>query len=43
MAQAGALAAHRLPRKWLTYIFIVLLLYIGLHMIGVFGWLGWNI
>ena len=43
MAQLGALAAHRLSRKWLTYIFIVLLLYIGLHMIGVFGWLGWSI
>jgi uncharacterized protein len=41
MAQVGALAAHRLSRKWLTYIFIVLQLYIGLHMIGVFGWLGW--
>jgi uncharacterized protein len=43
MAQFGALAAHRLSRKWLTYIFIVLQLYIGFHMIGVFGWLGWNI
>jgi uncharacterized protein len=41
MAQVGAITARRLPRKWLTYIFIVVLLYIGLRMIGVFEWLGW--
>jgi uncharacterized protein len=42
MAQLGALAAHRLPRKWLTYVFIIVVLYNGLDMIGVFRWLGWN-
>jgi len=41
MAQVGAATAHRLPRKVLTYIFIVVLFYIGLRMIGVFEWLGW--
>ncbi len=41
MAQVGAMAAHRIPRNLLTYIFIIILLYIGLRMIGVFEWLGW--
>ena len=41
MAQVGAAVAHRIPRTLLTYIFVVLLLYIGLRMIGVFEWLGW--
>ncbi len=41
MAQLGAMVAHRIPRKLLTYIFVVILLYIGLKMIGVFEWLGW--
>ena len=41
MAQLGAIVAHRVPRRLLTYIFVVILLYIGLHMIGVFEWLGW--
>ena len=41
MAQLGAIAAHRVPRRWLTYIFVIILLYIGLRMIGVFEWLGW--
>jgi uncharacterized membrane protein YfcA len=40
-AQLGAMVAHRVPQRLLTYIFVVLLLYIGLHMIGVFEWLGW--
>jgi uncharacterized membrane protein YfcA len=40
-AQLGAMAAHRVPRRLLTYIFVVILFYIGLHMIGVFEWLGW--
>jgi uncharacterized membrane protein YfcA len=41
MAQVGAIAAHRVPRKLLMYIFVVILFYIGLRMIGVFEWLGW--
>lgn len=41
MAQVGAAAAHRVSRTILTYIFVILLLYIGLRMIGVFEWLGW--
>jgi uncharacterized protein len=41
MAQVGAATAHRISRKLLTYIFIALMLYIGLRMIGVFEWLGW--
>jgi uncharacterized protein len=41
MAQVGAITARHISRKWLTYIFIVVLLYFGLRMIGVFEWLGW--
>ena len=41
MAQFGALTAHRLPARHLRYLFIVLMLFIGLRMIGVFEWLGW--
>jgi uncharacterized membrane protein YfcA len=43
MAQVGAVVAHKIPRKPLTIIFTVLMLYIGLRMIGVFEWLGWPI
>jgi len=39
MAIAGAKAAHRLPAKQLKYIFIVVMFYMGLKMIGVFAWL----
>jgi uncharacterized membrane protein YfcA len=39
MAQVGARAAHRLPAKRLKYIFIAVMLYMGLKMIGVFSWL----
>jgi hypothetical protein len=39
MAQVGALTAHKLPAKQLRYIFIIVMLYMGLKMIGVFGWL----
>jgi uncharacterized membrane protein YfcA len=41
MAQVGAVVTHRLSSRWLTYIFVVILFYIGLSMIGVFEWLGW--
>ncbi len=43
MVQVGAIVAHRLPGKRLRLIFILLMLYIGLKMIGVFDWLGWPI
>jgi uncharacterized protein len=41
MAQLGAIVAHRVPNRWLTYLFVIILFYIGLRMIGVFEWLGW--
>jgi uncharacterized membrane protein YfcA len=40
MAQVGVMAAHKLPTKELKYVFIALMTYMGLKMIGVFGWLG---
>ena len=43
MAQVGARAAHRIPAKQLKWIFIAVMLYMGLKMVGVFGWLGWPI
>ncbi len=43
MAQVGAITAHRLPAKQLRYIFIALVFYMGLKMLGVFDWLGWPI
>ena len=39
MAQAGVKAAHRLPAKQLKYVFIVVMIYMGLKMAGVFAWL----
>ena len=39
-AQLGVKASHRLPEKQLRYVFIVVTIYIGLKMIGVFTWLG---
>lgn len=39
LAVVGAKAAHRLPAKQLKYIFIVVMFYMGLKMIGVFAWL----
>jgi uncharacterized membrane protein YfcA len=40
MAQVGVILAHKLPAKQLKYIFIAVMIYMGLKMIGVFGWLG---
>ncbi|MDD5127673.1 MAG: sulfite exporter TauE/SafE family protein [Dehalococcoidales bacterium] len=40
MAQVGAIAAHHLPSRKLGYIFIVLLFYMGMRMLGIFEWLG---
>lgn len=36
MAQVGAMIAHRLPAKQLRYIFVGVMLYVGLRMLGVF-------
>ena len=41
MAQLGAFLSHKLHGRVLTYIFLVILFYMGLRMIGVFEWLGW--
>lgn len=41
MAQVGAITAHKLPATYLKYIFIAVMFYMGLKMIGVFEWLGW--
>jgi uncharacterized membrane protein YfcA len=43
MAQVGAIVAHKMPAEQLKYIFIIVLFYMGLKMIGVFEWLGWPI
>jgi uncharacterized membrane protein YfcA len=43
MAQVGAVAAHRLPGRQIEYIFVAVMFYMGLKMIGVFEWLGWPI
>jgi uncharacterized membrane protein YfcA len=39
MSRFGVKAAHSLPEKKLRYIFVILLIYIGLKMMGVFQWL----
>lgn len=39
-AQLGVRFAYRLPGQQLRYLFIMLMFYIGLRMIGVFAWLG---
>ncbi len=41
MVQIGAITTHRVSRQFLIYVFVIILLYIGLRMIGVFEWLGW--
>ncbi len=43
MAQVGAITAHLLPARQLSYLFIAVMLYMGLKMLGVFAWLGWPI
>ncbi len=39
-ASWGVKVAHRLPAEKLKYIFVMLMIYIGLKMIGVLGWVG---
>ncbi len=41
MAQIGAITAHKLPRRPLLYIFVLILFYMGLRTAGFFDWLGW--
>jgi len=41
MAQVGAMTAHRLPAKQLRWIFIAVMFYVGLRMLGLFECLGW--
>ncbi len=43
MAQVGAMTAHRLPAMQLRWIFIAVMFYVGLKMLGVFDWLGWPV
>ncbi len=43
MAQVGAMTAHRLPDKQIRYIFIIIMFYMALKMLGLFDWLGWPI
>ena len=40
IAQIGARTAHKLPAKKLQYVFIAVMFYAALKMIGVFEWLG---
>lgn len=40
MAQVGAHVSHKIHPKWLKWIFIVVMVYMGVKMIGLFSWLG---
>ena len=40
MAQVGVRVAHKLPAKQLKYVFIAVMVYMGLKMMGVFTFLG---
>ncbi len=39
LAQLGAITAHKIHGRYLNYLLVILLLYIGLDMLGVIGWL----
>jgi hypothetical protein len=39
IAQVGARIAHGLPAKQLRWVFIIVMFYMGLRMIGLFSWL----
>ena len=41
LAQIGAVVAHRMPAMRLRYIFVAIMFYMGLRMLGLFEWLGW--
>ncbi len=40
MTQVGAATTHRMPAKQLKYIFVAIMFFMGLRMLGVFEWLG---
>jgi len=40
MAQVGAIAAHRIPAGLLKYLFVTIMFYMGLRMLGIFDRLG---
>ena len=39
IAQLGAIMAHRVPGKWLNYVFIALIFYVSLDMLGAINWI----
>lgn len=41
MSQVGARLAHRLTARVLRTVFVAVMFYLALRMIGVFDWLGW--
>ncbi|UCH43460.1 MAG: sulfite exporter TauE/SafE family protein [Dehalococcoidales bacterium] len=41
MAQVGAIVAHRIPARLLKYLFVTIMFYMGLRMLGIFERLGW--
>ena len=41
VAQLGAGVAHRVSERILKIVFVTVMFYLGLRMIGVFDWLGW--
>jgi hypothetical protein len=43
MAQVGVRVAHWLPARQLRWVFIAVMFYVALKMIGLFDWLGWPI
>jgi uncharacterized membrane protein YfcA len=43
MVQVGAITAHNLSARRLRLIFLLLMIYIGLRMVGLFDWLGWPV
>lgn len=40
-AQVGALLSRRLKNLHLRYLFVVIMFYMGLKLVGLFTWLGW--
>ena len=40
MAQLGVNASHKIPERELRYLYIAVMFYIGLKMIGIFSWVG---
>ncbi|MBZ2165946.1 sulfite exporter TauE/SafE family protein [Methanobacterium spitsbergense] len=40
MAQLGVNASHKIPERELRYLYIAVMFYIGLKMMGIFSWVG---